>query len=127
MTKPSNFIQSTDYMSIGSDGRGEISVTVPASTVLSSSTISVTFETTANVGTKIGSNFRTIGKSSKDSNWVYGTSFYTINTGVAGPPVSSNWRRCSAACSRAACCAIAACSTLYASSYRLCIALRPVV
>lgn len=89
MTTPSNYILSSDYLSIGNDGAGSISVTIPASINIAAGSYATYIET-ATIGTNAGSNFRCLGKSSKSSRYCYGTAFYTMNKGVAGAPINGD-------------------------------------
>lgn len=86
--KPSNFILSSDYASVGNDGYGTLEVTIPANTVVTAAALNYSVSAVANIGTKSGGNFRCLGSSSKGSGYYYGTAFWTIGKGTAGAPIS---------------------------------------
>jgi hypothetical protein len=89
MSKPSSFIMSSEYASVGNDGSGTITVTIPGGTTIASGDSDYTVVSTANIGTKAGGNFRCVASSSKGSGYFYGTAFWTVGKGTAGAPVSS--------------------------------------
>lgn len=89
MSKPSNFIMSSDYASVGSDGSGTITVTIPANTVITPAEYDYSVVGTANIGSKSGGNFRCVASSSKGSGYFYGTAFWTLGQGWAGAPINS--------------------------------------
>jgi len=88
MTKPSDFIESSDYASLANDDNGEVSVTFPGSQSIPPNTMKV-FSTTINLGS-LGSSMRWRICSNKDSNkWFVGAQLqYDRNGSIPGTAVT---------------------------------------
>lgn len=88
MTKPENFILTTDYATLKNDDRNDaLSVTVPSSqTVGAGAVYSIT--DTVTVGSNVAS-IRSRMRSSKETNWYVTQSLHILRTGtVSGSPAS---------------------------------------
>lgn len=80
MTKPQNFILSTDYAALKNDGKATLSVTLPSSIVIPASTTQ-TWTSTVDVGTA-GASIRSRITSTKDGlTWFGNTVSYYYSTG----------------------------------------------
>jgi hypothetical protein len=82
MTKPSNFILSSDYTTVKNDSNGSATVTVPASVVIAGNGYT-TYTADINIGTK-GSFARGRIKSSLDTDYYVANNVDYIRTGING-------------------------------------------